>query len=195
MKKCIFISIFLVAILIVTNIYGQFTRQQATDLVLTDILSDDVGNIDIFSSLNSVATSVVLIDNDNITNPYPDSWVFFSDDSPFASWYHSSRVIFVSSVNGDYSIRNVEIYPRGLQTDYEDVSNADRPEPIVMDGMPYSPDPSKVLSNYNFALIIVSMDNPRNWYNTSLIYNVLLQNYNYQKDNIVGMEIVLQRII
>ena len=185
MKKFNFLSIFLIATLFAINVNGQFSRQQAIDLVLNDVLSDDVGSIDVFSSLNSVTTSVDLIDNDNVTNPYSESWVFFSDDSPFAAWYHGSRVIFVSTDDGSYTITAVEIYPKGLYVDYEDISSADRPTPISMDGTAFVPDPEKVLSNYNYALIIVSMDNPRNWYNTSLIYNVLLQNYNYQKDNII----------
>ncbi|MBL7105922.1 MAG: hypothetical protein ISS18_16475, partial [Bacteroidales bacterium] len=184
MKNVNFLSIFLVAVLFATNVNAQFSRQQANDLVLNDVLSDDVGKIDVFSSFNSVTASVDLIDNDNVTNPYAEAWVFFSDDSPFASWYHGSRVIFVSTINGDYTINDLQIYPKGLSSDYEEISSADRPDPVVMDGTSFQPDPEKVLSNYNYALIVVSMDNPRNWYNTSLIYNVLIQNYNYQEQNI-----------
>jgi hypothetical protein len=90
----------------------------------------------------------------------------------------------VSSSNGDYSIENVSIYPKHLSIDYEEVSLADRPDPIAMDGTQFVPDPQKVESNYNYGLIIASMDEPRSWFNTSLIYNVLMQNYNYKKENI-----------
>ncbi len=92
--------------------------------------------------------------------------------------------MFVSTDNGDYSIETVGIYPKNLNSAYELTSGANRPEPVSMDGTAFTPDPEKVLSNYNYALIIVAMDNARNWYNTSLIYNVLTQNYNYQEDNI-----------
>lgn len=167
-----------------TSIFAQFSRNDAIDLVLNTILADDIGYVDVYASYNSFTTDVELIDNDSNSNPYTESWVFFSDDNPFASWYHSSRIIYVSSTDGSYTISNVEIYPKGLQTDYEETSLAEHPDPVAMDGTAFMPDPLKVESNYNYALIIVSMDQPRNWYNTSLIYNVLMQNYNYKAENI-----------
>lgn len=184
MKKLFFLSIFLIAILFAVNVNGQFSRQEAINLVLNDVLSDDVGKINVFSSLNSVTTSIDLIDNYNVSNPYAESWIFFSDDSPFASWYHSSRIIFVNAQNGDHSISNVEIFPKGLNSEYEEISSPDLPDPIVMDSTSFVPDPEDEESNYNYALIVVSIDEERNWYNASLVYNVLLQNYNYKKDNI-----------
>ena len=138
-------------LLMSTFTYGQFSRNDAIDLVLNTILTDNIGDVDVYASNNSFTTDVELIDNDSESNPYTSSWVFFSDDNPFASWYHESRVVFVSSSNGDYSIENVSIYPKYLSIDYEEVSIADRPEPISMDGTPFVPDPQKVESNYNYA--------------------------------------------
>jgi len=170
--------------LFATTLFGQYSRIDAIDLVLNSILADDVGNVDVYCSSDTKTMPVDLIDNDTRPNPFSESWVFFSNDNPFASWYHSSRVIFVSAVDGAYTVADVEIYPKDLSSDYEEISMASRPAPIAMDGTAFVPNPEKVLSDYNYALIIVSMDEYRNWYNTSLIYNVLLQNYNYQKDNI-----------
>ncbi|MCD4729242.1 MAG: hypothetical protein K8R74_01485, partial [Bacteroidales bacterium] len=174
----------LFVILLTNSIYGQFTRQQATDLVMNDIVNDDSDKVDVFSKIDSETASIFLIDNEELTNTYSESWVFFIDDSPFASWYHDSRLVYVSADNGDYSIETVSIYPKNMDSDYEEVSMADRPDPIAMDGTAFVPDPQKVLSNYNYALILVAMDEPRSWYNTFLIYNVLIQNSNYQKNNI-----------
>ena len=129
-----------------TSIFAQFSRNDAIDLVLNTILTDDIGDVDVYASYNSISTDVELIDNDSESNPYAESWVFFIDDSPFASWYHGCRLVFVSSSNGDYSIENVSIYPKQLSTDYEEVSLADRPDPIVMDGTAFVPDPQKVES-------------------------------------------------
>jgi len=170
--------------LFATTLFGQYSRTDAIDLVLNTILADDVGNVDVYCSFDTKTTTVDLIDNDTRSNPFSESWVFFSNDNPFASWYHNSRLIFVSAVDGGYTIADVEIYPKGLSSGFEGISMASRPAPIAMDGNAFVPDPEKVLSNYNHALIVVAMDEYRNWYNTSLIYNVLLQNYNYQKDNI-----------
>ena len=185
MKTSKLILGFLVTIIVTASSYGQFTRQQAIDLVLNNILSDDIESIDIYCEYNSNTKDVEMIDNIVITNAYSESWVFFVNDNPFASWYHQSRYIFVNTVDGAYTIANGEIYPKSWKTDYEEISSADRPDPVAMDGTAFVPDPQKVESNYNYALIIVAMDEYRNWYNTSLIYNVLMQNYNYKAENII----------
>ncbi len=184
MKTQNLILSFLVTLIVTANSYGQFTRQQAINLVLNNILTGDIENVDAYCAYNSNTGDVEMIDDVIVNNPYSESWVFFVNDNPFASWYHQSRYIFVNTFDGAYTIANGEIYPKSWKTDYEEVSLAERPDPIAMDGTAFVPDPQKVESNYNFALIVVSMDEYRNWYNTSLIYNVLLQNYNYQKDNI-----------
>lgn len=170
--------------LFTTAIFAQFSRNDAINLVLNTVLYDNIGNIDVYCSYNSQTTSVNLIDNDSKPNPYAESWVFFSDDNPFASWYHSSRMIYVSAIDGSYTIENVEIYPKGLKTNYEEVSLANRPASVTMVGTAFTPDPEAKSSDYNYALIIVSTDNPRNWFNTSLVYNVLIDNYNYPEENI-----------
>ena len=171
-------------ILIVNSAYSQFTRTQANNLVLNTIVDEDLDKVDVYSSYSSQPLDATLIDNVEIDNPYADSWVFFINDNPFASWYHPCRLVYVSTLDGTYTVNNVEIYPKGLSENYEEISLADRPEPIAMESTAYVPNPEKVLSNYNHALIIVSMDEARSWYNTSLIYNVLMQSYNYQKENI-----------
>ncbi|MEZ5197821.1 MAG: right-handed parallel beta-helix repeat-containing protein [Bacteroidales bacterium] len=185
MKQFKFLSVLLVALLIATTIFAQFTRQQAIDLILNDVLSDELDNIDVYASFNSFSGDAALIDNDNATNPYAESWVFYVNDSPFASWYHPCRYIFVNTSNGNYSTVDKEIYPQYLSTDFEEISSANRPDPIVMDGTAFVPDPQKVESNYNYALIISAIDDVRNISNVSLIFNVLTQNYNYKEENII----------
>ena len=130
-----FVTILFVALL-ANSIFGQFSRQQAIDLVLNNIVNNDSDKVDVFSKIDSETASVFLIDNEELTNPYSESWVFFIDDSPFASWYHDSRLIFVNVNNGNYFIENVTIYPNNLTTDYESISAANRPDAVAMDGMP-----------------------------------------------------------
>ncbi len=81
------------SIIITTTAFSQFSRNDALDLVLNTILADDVGTIDVYATIDSKSTSIDLIDNTSIANPYAESWVFFSDDNPFASWYHGSLSI------------------------------------------------------------------------------------------------------
>lgn len=68
-----------------TFIYGQFSRNDAIDLVLNTLLANDIGEVDVYASNNSFTTDVELIDNDSPSNPNSESWVFFSDDKPFTS--------------------------------------------------------------------------------------------------------------
>ena len=155
MKNRFKISLLIVATicLFTSSIFSQFTRDDVTNLVLNTLLADDIGIVDVYSSYNSLTTDVELIDNDSPANPFSESWVFFSNDNPFASWYHGSRIIFVSTVDGAYTVSNVEIYPKSLSSDYEEISTAERPDHIAMDGTSFVPDPQKVESNYNYALI------------------------------------------
>ncbi|MCF8369039.1 MAG: hypothetical protein K9G76_08335 [Bacteroidales bacterium] len=185
MKQFKFLLFLLVAFFLATTTFAQFTRQQAIDLILNDVLSDDLNKIDIYASFNSFTDDVELIDNDNATNPNADSWVFYVNDSPFAAWYHPCRYIFVSTSNGDYTTVSKEIYPKYLSTDYEVISTANRPDPIPMEGTAFIPTPEKVESSYNYALIICALDDIRNISNVSLIFNVLIDNYNYKKENII----------
>jgi len=183
MKHLKFLSVLFVALFSTTTIYAQFTRQQAIDLILNDVLTEELDNIDVYASFSSFTDDTPLIDNDNATNPYAGSWVFYVNDSPFAAWYHPCRYIFVSGSSGDYTTVNKEIYPKYLSTDYEEVSLANRPEPVVMDGAPFVPVPEED-SEFNYALIICAEDYERNISNVSLIFNVLSQTYNYNKEKI-----------
>ena len=130
----------------------RFSRNDAINLVLNTILTNDIGDVDVYASNNSFTTDVELIDNDSPSNPYAESWVFFYDDNPFASWYHSSRVIFVSAIEGAYTTSNVDIYPKWLSSDYEEISLVDRPDPVAMDRTAFVSDPQKVESYYNYAI-------------------------------------------
>ncbi|MCF8369035.1 MAG: hypothetical protein K9G76_08315 [Bacteroidales bacterium] len=62
---------------------------------------------------------------------------------------------------------------------------ADRPDPVAMEGTAFIPAPEKVESSYNYALIISALDDIRKISNVSLIFNVLIDNYNYKKENII----------
>ena len=183
MKSKLFLST-MITMFVITSSYGQFSRQQAIDLVQGNIITDVIENVDAYCAYNSNSNDIEMIDNMFINNPYSESWVFFVNDNPFADWYHQSRFIFVNTSNGAYTIESVTIYPKSWETDYEKISLAVRPNPVDIDGTSFVADPQKEESNYNYALIVVAIDEYRNWYNTSLIYNVLLQNYYYQKENI-----------
>lgn len=151
--------------LFTTSAFAQFTRNDAIDLVLNTILADDIGVVNVCASNNSFTTDVELIDNNSESNPYTESWVFFSDDDPFASWYHDSRLIYVSTVDGSYIISNAVINPKGIVFRLHRNILADRFEPVAMDGIEFVPDPQKGKSIYIYDIkpglqLIASNANP-----------------------------------
>ncbi len=109
-------------ILMVNSVYSQFTRTQANNLILNTIVDEDLDKVDVYSSYVSQSLDEELIDNVTLSNPYADSWIFFINDNPFASWYHSCRLVYVNTVDGSYTVNDVEIYPKGLSADYEEIS-------------------------------------------------------------------------
>lgn len=103
---------------------GQFSRQQAENLVLNQVLVNDLDHINVYSSLDlhSDPNGLTLFYNSTIPLPYTKNWVFLSDDNPFANWCHSCRYIMVDAENGDYSIENSNIFPADFDSGYELIS-------------------------------------------------------------------------
>ncbi len=184
MKRIIFLFV-AISLMLTNALFAQCSRNDANNLVLNTLLTNDLGTVDVYASHSSITTDLELVDTNLVTNPYAESWIFFSDDNPFAGWHHDCRVIFVNSANGSYTISSVGIYPKYLSSDYDEISMVTRPEPVEIGGIGFTPDETKDQSENNYALIIVAIDDAKNWYNTSLIYNVLIQSYYYQKQNII----------
>jgi len=61
MTKLRFLCLFAVILLLPFFSLGQFTRQQAKDLVLNQILSSDTGHIKVYSSLDTVPDTSKII--------------------------------------------------------------------------------------------------------------------------------------
>lgn len=175
---------FIFVALLASVAFGQFSRQNAEDLVLNSILLGTEGKVDVYVSTTSVSGQIVLIDNDTILCPYQGNWVFFVDDHPYSGWYHDCRYIFVNDQTGDYSIVNAGIFPKNQSSDYEMVAGISYPEPAMisvggsslMDALPPN--------DHYFAVIVCVIDNQANWNDVSLVYNTLIQKYGYKKENI-----------
>jgi hypothetical protein len=66
---------------------GQFTREQAKELVLKQVLFSDIDHINVYSSFDAKSDPVGLnlMYNRVIPLPYSSNWIFFSDDNPYAN--------------------------------------------------------------------------------------------------------------
>ena len=172
------------AALLANIAFGQFSRQNAENLVLNTILAGTDGNVDVSVSTTSLSGQFVLIDNDTVFCPYAGNWVFFVDDHPYSAWYHDCRYIFVNDQTGDYSIVDATIYPKNHSSAFESVAEASHPEPFTITGEGGAMMDPLPPNDHYFAVIVCVEDNQSNWNDVSLVYNTLIQEYGYKKENI-----------
>lgn len=182
-----------------TVAFAQFTRQQAIDKVLNEIVVADTGNINVYAAytLYNYQDIISLNYDTTLLCPYNYNWVFFVDDRPNASWAHPCRYIFMDSGTGNFQIVNEEQFPkcfRDIECDeYEVVSQIYRYPLVALPPNPNPPDNTRSVNENLYAVIIGTEDteggtpgNPlpnRFWYNTSLIYNTLIEK-GYSDENI-----------
>jgi hypothetical protein len=184
--------VLLLTILITVSVTlsAGITRKEAENIVLLQILSDDIGKVDVYSLITLLSSEdKILISDRQLNCPFPQNWVFFVDDFVFANWDHACRYIFVNEANGEYQIVNETLSPLNL-IDYEKISE-----------MQYSlenhllTDPEATIENsrepddHLYAVIINGGYNPaendnRFWNNMSAIFCTLTQVYGYKPENI-----------
>lgn len=105
MKNLIFI---LLVVLCWFNVNAQFTREQAIEIVATEIVGLD--SLDIhhlyskYEKMEAGDTLWMYYQDEYYLCPYNEQWVFFVDDMSNANWAHPSRIIFFNSNTGDYVI-------------------------------------------------------------------------------------------
>jgi hypothetical protein len=165
---------------------AQFTSQQATNLVVDQILTEEIEKVDVFmiESVKSNQSAISLRNNETIDLPYSSNWVFFVDDRPFANWAHTCRYIFVDAATGAYQVVSKNFFPVDWKSAYTLVSEMPRPNPVdlplnpdaAIDGLPPNP--------HLFAVIINGVDMDRYWNDVSAIYNTLIDVYGFTKENI-----------
>jgi hypothetical protein len=164
---------------------GQFSREQAKELVLKQVLVSDLDHINVYSSFDAKSDPVGLnlMYNRVIPLPYSSNWIFFSDDNPYANWCHSCRYVMVSADNGDYTIENSDIFPQSLRTGYEQISQISPPyQSITLSYTAQTPNYATPNSHLH-ALLISGDDAPRFNRDIATVYNTLKEQ-GYLKSNI-----------
>ena len=174
-------------LIIVSNVFSQFTRENAIDLVLNTILVAEVGEIDIYSSYDEFSFGDTVLLASFATYqvcPYNGNWVFFSDDMPFVGWHHECRYIFVNSENGEYLIVEDDIYPKYILTEFEPISFVEITTPSSPDysGQPFTT--TTTPNDHLYAVLITATDTKEQWKDISAVYNTLINVYGYKKENI-----------
>ena len=193
-----------------TTAFAQFTRQQAIDKVLNEIVVADTANNNVYSAyeLKNYHDSVNLVFDKTLLCPYNNNWVFFVDDYPTAGWTHPCRYIFMDSLTGDYQIINENQFPETFKqsgvNEFELVTQVYMYPAAVLPPNPNQTN-SKTTANENlYAVLIVTEDNEegtpgspipnRFWYDVSVVYNTLTQVYGYSDDIIQSSPIIGLRL-
>ncbi len=173
----------------VSPLMAQFTSQQATNLVLNDVLSGELDNVDVFmmDEAQSGQSTVFLGNNKTVYMPYSSNWVYFVDNTPFANWAHPCRFIFVDESTGVYQIVNEDYFPADWNSVYITISEMIRPTTI---NLPVNTDATieGLETNTNlYAVFIMGYEehNQHRFHNDiSAMYCTLLDVYGYTKENI-----------
>ena len=94
------ILMLIVFISMTVNLSAGITRKDAENIVLLQILSNDIGKVDVYN-LSTLLNSgdKILISDRQLNCPYLQNWVFFVDDFVFANWDHACIYIFVNETN------------------------------------------------------------------------------------------------
>jgi len=181
--KFLFVVLFLSA---TTTVTAQFTSQQAIDLVLNQLLSGELDQVDVFmiDVPKSGQNNITLPNGDIVPMAYSSNWVFFVDDIPYANWAHDCRYIFVDEASGNYQIVNEDFLPVDLETAYTCISEMPRPEAVDMPVNPNATINGLNPSSNLYAVIINGFEHGRYWRDISAIYCTLLDVYGYTKENI-----------
>lgn len=175
----------LALIFIVHLCHAQFTRDQAKELVLSQLCVNELDHVNIYQAfdLKSGQNPLTLPDSDSVTLPFNTNWVFFIDDNPYAGWAHSCRYIIVNAENGAYFLIYKRFFPTLLNTDFELVSSIPHLNLVPPDPTPY--DISQVPENpHLFAVLICGTHDVIFWNDISAIYSTLTTSYGFKKQNI-----------
>ena len=168
------------------------SKTEAWEIVKKQVLLGDTSKVNVFISNNTYeANSTIKAYGMDEKSPDFTSWFLFIDDSPFSSWGHPCRYVFVNAENG-----RIEIISNTRPPHFENMKNIVRQktemEPIVTkinkgDRTISTFTPNS--ANHDYAVIISGgMDStynyPRYWNDCSALYSTLINKYGYQKSHI-----------
>jgi hypothetical protein len=187
-----------VLLLFLSNLFGAYSKSQATSLVLNTLLVNDIDSVQVFLKDASMSKPDTLFINHGglLQLPFDDNWVFFVDDLPMAMWCHDCRYIFVSAENGDYEIHKSNSYPSPIYQDFNCISAPDVPTTTnpPTPPPPGTPHPNEYQQNQHLWAIIIMgdqleipgpwNDNTAFWNSTALFYNALV-GWGFPEDNII----------
>ena len=75
--------------------FGQVSKQQAINSVMSSIVGNDADRVIVYMEpLSKTETHYKMSQYDSILAPYANYWLFFIDDMPEYGWGHDCRYVF-----------------------------------------------------------------------------------------------------
>ena len=117
------IQLVLGLLICITTSYATITREVARDFVLSQIVTDRIGNVNVLLSdeLIAVNTNVSGMGHTVLT-PYSSNWVAFIDEAPAFGWTHACSYVFIDSESGQHQI-HMDQYPLGNAYGFNSISS------------------------------------------------------------------------
>lgn len=117
-----------------TTVFGQFTKQDAIDLVVNTIADARIDSVNIYIEPQVQAGDYYGISPyDSIDSPYTNYWLVFIDENPLFLWDHLCTYVFINSTNGSYSTTTYYTPPSSYTVLFDSVSFAYEFEPPELD--------------------------------------------------------------
>ncbi len=123
MKKLFLLSLISLFVTSHKDVFSQFSKQEAIDLVLDSIASDRIDSVNIYMEPIIITDEYYLASPyDSIDAPYSNYWLAFIDEQPLYLWDHLCTYLFINSVNGDYTSVYHYSPPVGYSMEFDSLS-------------------------------------------------------------------------
>ena len=175
------------------SLAGQISREQAFEIIKTEVLAGNTDNVNIFASKTMLRANSIIntVCSGEIISPNITAWMFFIDDHPFQNWAHPARYAFVGNSG------QVIIQPYGYPPLKDNLvvliektiiisqeNNLQKMLTAVQKNAQNS-----ALREHQYAVIIsggINKDynDERFWNECAAIYTALIHVFNYKKSNI-----------
>jgi hypothetical protein len=183
----------LITAMSISFLFGTFSKEDAVNLLLDDILKDDIHLIDVYVKADSICASdtLHLLNEDPISPPFSGNWVFFVDDMPGFHWHHPCRYIFVSTNDGTSQVYVESVCPFGQYSDFELVSQWLRPNPLYDPPNPPdppTPNPVEYPENPHLWAVMISgipLESDYEFWNSASQFYTMLIGWGFTEDHIM----------
>lgn len=174
----------------IASIFGTFTRTDAEVLLLTNIISDRIGTVDLYLSNDEILAGYNVAGmGHTILTPYEKNWVAFIDEAPALGWTHACTYVFIDGETGQYQLHQDE-FPFDGAMEFSKISAMSYISNTSIVLPPGEQTNNRPIDNNLYAILINATQPGSNsnylrfWNELSAMYTTLVYNYGCPKSHI-----------